>query len=201
MNQISLTTRLVLNGFQASCYLHHRSQSAISETNWLLRVSGCNLTLNPYLIIQMGHHHGHPLIGVMGLRPDHWSTTLGISPRDPKDLRTDTDQAFLINQTDSACIHTIYFYLYTSYNFSLFTSFVFPTKPCQLIILEPRIWSSVSYHYHVTLMPTLSYLMLNSYQLVISISWIISYNRHARITLKPTIIIHTSPHSQKSSSS
>ena len=38
-------TRLALNKFQASCYSHHRSQSALSETNWLLRVSGCN----PYL--------------------------------------------------------------------------------------------------------------------------------------------------------
>ncbi|QCD91431.1 hypothetical protein DEO72_LG4g2396 [Vigna unguiculata] len=58
MNQISLTTRSALTGFQASCYPHHRSQSALGETNWLLRVSGYNLTLNPYLVIQMGHHHG-----------------------------------------------------------------------------------------------------------------------------------------------
>ena len=71
MNQISLTTRLALTGFQASCYSHHKIQSALGETNWLLRVSGCNLTLNPYLVIQMGHHHGHPLTGAMGLRPDH----------------------------------------------------------------------------------------------------------------------------------
>ena len=71
MNQISLTIRLALNGFQASCYSHHKSQSTLGETNWLLRVSGYNLTLNPYLAIQMGHHHGHPLIGAMGLRPDH----------------------------------------------------------------------------------------------------------------------------------
>jgi len=116
------------------------------------------------LVIQIGHHHEHPLTGALELRPDHWSATLRISPRDPKDLRTDTDQTFLINQTDSACIHTISIYLYISYNFSLFTSFVFSTKPCQLVILEPRIWSSVSYHYHATLIPTLSYLMLNSYQ-------------------------------------
>jgi len=71
MNQISLTTRLALNEFQASCYSHHGSQSALSETNRLLRVSGCNLNLNPYLVIQMGHHHGHPLTGAMELRPDH----------------------------------------------------------------------------------------------------------------------------------
>ena len=48
MDQFSLTTRLALNEFQASCYSHHRSQSTLSETNLLLRVSGCNLTLNPY---------------------------------------------------------------------------------------------------------------------------------------------------------
>jgi len=45
MNQIPPHTRLALNGFQASCYSHHKSQSALSETNLLLRVSGCN----PYL--------------------------------------------------------------------------------------------------------------------------------------------------------
>ena len=38
-------TRLALNGFQASYYSHHKSQSALSETNWLLKVLGCN----PYL--------------------------------------------------------------------------------------------------------------------------------------------------------
>ena len=88
---ISLTTRLALNEFQASCYSHHRSQSALGETNWLLRVSRCNLTLNPYLVIQIGHHHGHPLTEAMELRPDHWSATLKVSPRDPKDLYTNTD--------------------------------------------------------------------------------------------------------------
>jgi len=95
MDQFSLTTRLALNEFQASCYSHHKSQSALGETNWLLRVSGWNLTLNPYLFIQMGHHHGHPLTGAMELRPDHWSATLKVSPRDPKDLCTDTFSSHL----------------------------------------------------------------------------------------------------------
>ena len=67
----SLTTRLVLREFQASYYSHHKSLSALGETHKLFRVSGCNLTLNPYLVIQMGHHHGHPLTGAMELRPDH----------------------------------------------------------------------------------------------------------------------------------
>jgi len=30
---ISLTTRLALNEFQASCYSHHRSRSALDEAN------------------------------------------------------------------------------------------------------------------------------------------------------------------------
>jgi len=90
--KISPTTRLALNEFQASCYSHHKSQSALSETNWLLGASGCNLTLNPYLVIQMGHHHGHPLAGAMELRPDHWNATPEVSPRDPKELHADTDQ-------------------------------------------------------------------------------------------------------------
>ena len=91
MDQFSLTTKLALNEFQASYYSHHRSQSTLSETNWLLRVSGCNLNLNPYLVIQMGHHHGHPLTGTMELRPDHWSAAPEVSPRDPKELHADTD--------------------------------------------------------------------------------------------------------------
>ena len=51
MNQFSLTTRLVLNEFQASCYSHHRSQSALGEIfrvvlqwsgrNPMAPVSGC----------------------------------------------------------------------------------------------------------------------------------------------------------------
>jgi len=91
-NKISPTTRLALSEFQASCYSHHKSQSALSETNWLLGASGCNLTLNPYLVIQMGHHHEHPLTGAMELRPDHWSATPEVSPRDPKELDADADQ-------------------------------------------------------------------------------------------------------------
>jgi len=99
-------TSVTMNQFPSPpSYSHHRTQSALGETNWLLRASGCNLTLNPYLVIQMGHHHGHPLTRAMGLRPDHWSTTLRISPIGPKELRTYTDRTFLINQRDTTCIH------------------------------------------------------------------------------------------------
>ena len=59
----------------------------------------------------MGHHHGHPLTGPWDYVPTTearpWESHLEI----PKDLRTDTDQTFLINQTDSACIHTIYIHI------------------------------------------------------------------------------------------
>ena len=44
-------TRLALNEFQTSCYSYHRSQFALSETNWLLRVLGCN----PYLKLKVKH--------------------------------------------------------------------------------------------------------------------------------------------------
>jgi len=54
--KISLTTRLALNEFQASCYSHHRSQSALSETNWPLRVSRCS----PYLESLPSYTDGAP---------------------------------------------------------------------------------------------------------------------------------------------
>ena len=85
MNQISLTTRLALNGFQASCYSHHRGQSALSETNWSLRVSG----YSPYLESLLSYTNGAPPwtpTGAMELRPDHWSATPEVSPRDPKEF-------------------------------------------------------------------------------------------------------------------
>ncbi|QCD87037.1 hypothetical protein DEO72_LG3g1568 [Vigna unguiculata] len=41
---------------QASCYSHHRSQSALSETNWPLRVSGCS----PYLESLPSYTDGAP---------------------------------------------------------------------------------------------------------------------------------------------
>ena len=56
MNQFSFTTRLALNEFQGSCYFHHRSQSALSETNWPLRVSRCS----PYLESLPSYTDGAP---------------------------------------------------------------------------------------------------------------------------------------------
>jgi len=185
MNQFSLTTRLALNEFRASYYSHYRGQSALGETNWLLRVSRCNLTLNPYLVIQMRHHHGHPLTRAMELRPDQ-STTLGISPRDPKELRTDTDQTFLINQIDSACIHTN-IYTYTSHTVSHNSplSYSQPNRTNSLFS-NPECGTPS----HIITMPHWYQLVHVSCRtqtkLIISISWIISYNYHTHIMLKLT---------------
>ena len=85
----SLTQKVSLNEFQASCYSHHRSQSALSETNRLLRVLGCN----PYLESLPNYIDGAPPWtptnrghGITSRPLKHYP---GISPRDPKDLRTD----------------------------------------------------------------------------------------------------------------
>jgi len=184
MNQFSLTTRLALNEFRASYYSHHRSQSALGETNWLLRVLRCNLTLNPYLVIQMGHHHGHPLTGAMGLRPDHWSTTPGIPPRDPKDLRTDTDQTFTVNQTDSACIHTLYVYIHLI-QFLIIHLFRTPnqTMPTHYFRTQSMELCLISLPCHIN--TNLFYVSCRTHvKLIISISWTISYIYHTHIMLK-----------------
>jgi len=160
MNQFSLTTRLALNEFQASYYSHHRSQSALGKTNWLIRASRCNITLNPYLVIQMGHHHGHPLTGVMGLRPDHWSTTLRIPPRDPKELPTDTDQTFYMNQTDTACIHAyihIHHIQFLIINFFRIPSQTIPTHYSRTMNTELRL---ISLSCHIDTNPFVSHVEL-----------------------------------------
>ena len=102
----------------------------------------------------MGHHHGHPLTGVMELRPDHWSATLKVSPRDFMDLRTDTDQSFSINQKGFN-MHT-HIYIYITYQFLIIHLFRIPSKnPYQPIVLEPWIWNSILYQYHASLKPTI----------------------------------------------
>ena len=91
-------TRLALNKFQASCYSHHKSQSALSETNWLLRVSGCN----PYLESLPSYidvappwtptNRGHGITS-RPLKHDH-----EIPPRDFKELCTNHRPSYSINQ-------------------------------------------------------------------------------------------------------
>jgi len=85
MNQISLTTRLALNEFQASCYPHHRSQSALSETNWPLRVSGCS----PYLESLPSYIDGAPPWNyVPTTEAQPWRSHL----ETPRNLHADTEQ-------------------------------------------------------------------------------------------------------------
>jgi len=61
-------------------------------------------------------------------------------------------------------MHT-HIYTYTSHTVSHHSplSYSHPNHT-NIIILKPWIWNSVSYHYHATLIPTLSCLMSNSYQ-------------------------------------
>jgi len=81
-------TRLALNEFQASCYSHHKSQSVLSETNWLLRVSGCN----PYLESLPNYIDGAPPWTPTNMGHGITSRPLKhdpeISPRDSKELCT-----------------------------------------------------------------------------------------------------------------
>jgi len=82
-------TRLALNEFQASCYSHHMSQSALSETNWLLRVSGCN----PYLESLPSYIDGAPPWTPTNKGHEITSRPLKhdpeVPPRGFKELRTD----------------------------------------------------------------------------------------------------------------
>jgi len=138
----------------------------------------------------MGHHHGHPLTGAMELRPDHWSTTLGISPKDPKDLRTNTNQTFLINQTDLACIHTN-IYTYTSHTISHNSPLSYSQPNHANSLFSNPEYGALS---HTITMPHWYqpfHISCRTYtKLIISISWIISYNYHAHLMLK--LINHNS---------
>jgi len=100
-------TRLALNEFQASCYSHHRSQSALSETNWLLRVSGCN----PYLESLPSYIDGAPPWTPTNRGHEITSRPLKhdpeTSPRDFKELRTDHGPN-IIKQVSNMFITHIY---------------------------------------------------------------------------------------------
>ena len=82
-------TRVTLNEFQASYYSHHRSQSALSETGWLLRVSGCN----PYLESLPSYIDGEPPWAPTnkghGITSRPLKQDLKVPPRDFKELCTD----------------------------------------------------------------------------------------------------------------
>jgi len=132
----------------------------------------------------MRHHHGHPLTRAMGLRPDHWSTTLGIPPRDPKDLRTDTDQTFLINQTDSAYIHIIYVHI-RLIQFLIIHLFRTPnqTMPTHYSLTQNMELCLISLPCHID--TNFFHVSCRTHvKLIISISWTISYIYHTHIILK-----------------
>ena len=87
---ISLTTRLALNEFQASCYSHHKSQSALSETNWLLRVSGCDPYLESLPSYTDGTPPWTPINKGHGITSRPLKHDTKVPPRDFKELRTDS---------------------------------------------------------------------------------------------------------------
>ena len=93
-------TRLALKEFQASSYSHHMSQSALSETNWLLRVSGCN----PYLESLPSYIDGAPPWTPTNRGHRITSRPLKhdpeISPKDFKELRTD-HRPIMLNQSSN----------------------------------------------------------------------------------------------------
>jgi len=99
-------TRLTLNEFQAFCYSHHKSQSALSDTNWLLRVLGCN----PYLKSLPNYIDGAPPWTPTNRGHGITSRPLKhdpeIPPRDFKELRTN-HRPFMFNQSSNV-YHTQY---------------------------------------------------------------------------------------------
>ncbi|QCD93366.1 hypothetical protein DEO72_LG5g1441 [Vigna unguiculata] len=71
---------------RASCYSHHRSQSALSETNWPLRVSGCS----PYLESLPSYTDGAPSWAPTnrghGITSRPLKRDPEVPPRDPKEI-------------------------------------------------------------------------------------------------------------------
>jgi len=125
-------TRLALNEFQASCYSHHRSQSALSETNWLLRVSECNPYLEslpnyinwapPWTPTNRGH-------GITSRPLKHDPET---PPRDFKELPTNHGP-IIIKQV----IFNMHMYI-SHANFYNPSSFVFHVESISFILPKPR---------------------------------------------------------------
>ena len=88
MNQFPSHTRLALNEFQASYYSHHKSQSTLSETNWLLRVPGCNPYLESLPSYIVGAPPWTPTNRGHGITSRPLKHDPGISHRDFKELHT-----------------------------------------------------------------------------------------------------------------
>jgi len=176
---ISLITRLALNEFQASCYSHHRSQSALSETNWLLRVSGCD----PYLESLPSYIDGAP--PWTPTNRDHGITSRPLKhdpkvpPRDFKELRTDSIPIIYTNSQaiiHTSCLEILIPTSVTNPHLSQVESM--PTRYSQ-----PYIKYFLSHQYHVILIPT------------------ISLKSHAKIYPDSSFTTHTHPYSCKSTHS
>jgi len=119
----------------------------------------------------------------MELYPNHWSATLS-PPRDPKDLRINTDQTSLINQTDLACIHTIYVHI-RLIQFLIIHLFRTPnqTMPTHYSRTQNMELCLISLPCHID--TNLFHVSCRTHiKLIISISWTISYIYHAHIMLK-----------------
>jgi len=93
-------TRLTLNEFQAFCYSHHRSQSALSETNWLLRVSGWNPYLESLPNFIEGAPPWTPTNRGHGITSRPLKHDPEIPPRDFKELCTD-HRPIMFNQSSN----------------------------------------------------------------------------------------------------
>jgi len=148
---IPLHTRLTLNELQASCYSHHRSQFALSETNWLLRVLGCN----PYLESLPNYYDGAPPWTPTNMGHRITSRPLKhdpeIPPRDLRNYALTTDQSCSINQV-----------MFTIQNISCqpLQPILIHNQmlnPYQLILPKQWIYICISYQYHVSLIPTISF--------------------------------------------
>jgi len=119
----------------------------------------------------MGHHHGHPLTGAMELRPDHWSRTLKSHLEISRNYALTTDQSCSINQV-----------MFTIHNISCqpLQPILIHNQmlnPYQLILPKQWIYICISYQYHVSLIPT------------------ISFKSHAKFIPNPSSTIHESHHS------
>ena len=119
----------------------------------------------------MGHHYGHPLTGAMELRPIHWSTTLKSHLEISRNYALNTDQSYSINQV-----------MFTIHNIScqpLQPILIHNQRlnPYQLIFFKQWIYICISYQYHVSLIPP------------------ISFESHVKFIPNPSSTIHESHHS------
>jgi len=110
-------------------------------------VSECNLTLSPYQIIRMRHHHEHPLAGVMELRPDHWSTTLKSHLEISR--ITHWHESIILNQ--SRMIYHTYTHIHVTYQLYINHLFHVPSESIPIHYSQTIDVEFISCQYHATL--------------------------------------------------